>query len=179
MNTNLTNHLNNENQPAMQTLTRKSNQWTTTQELRSLLKTNLGLNSRQVSVSKGHSTQYLTITIRDACVNIAKVKEFAKSFNTWNMDITDCVTGQSIEVKTTDEVDVIHAANFIEEIKATIPFCEVGSGQPLSNGCVLWLDKQGFYVGRDQKRMHYIYEFDVRKGTDWAIQGLALQVARI
>lgn len=165
---------------------RSSNDWVTTAQLRALLKSNLGLNSRQVTCAKSHSTQYLEITIRDPLVNRAAVKSFAKSFSTWNMDNTDYVSGQSVNVSTTKEVDAAHAAPYIGEIKAMIPrVAELlqgdgsGGGLTLSTGAVLWVDRQGFYVGREQERQHYVRAMDDLAGKDWAVESLALQMSRM
>lgn len=166
----------------LEPITRKPSDWLTTAQIRAMLKNNLGLNSRQVTVSKRHSQQYLDITIRDAAVAVAKVQEFAKSLSTWTMDNTDYCSGQSINVSTTGEVDAIHAAPFLEEIKRVIPTMAPGEthGLGLSNGSVLWLGgHQGFYIGREQERGSYISEHDARAGKDWAIQALALQMAKI
>ncbi len=158
---------------------RKTNDWITPGQLRALLKNSLKLNARQTTVSKSHSQQYLEITIRDATVNIPQVQQFARMFHTWSMDNTDYCCGQSVHVHTTAEVDAIHAAPWIEEIKRTIPLCEVDSGKGMSNGTVLWLDRQGFYVGRDQERGQYVNQWDAQNGTDWAVLALALSMARV
>jgi len=161
------------------TIERNCNDWATTQELRALIKKNLGFNAKQVSCSKGHSNQYLTITVRDPKIDISKVYEFAKSFNTWSMDNTDYVQGQSVNVATTREVDDIHCIPNLEELKACIPLAVMGSGVPMKNGLTLWLDDRGYYIGKDQKRTHYVSTWDVQNGTEWAIKSLALNMARI
>lgn len=167
-------------------IARKKNEWVTTEQLRVLLKNNLDLNARKVSVSRRSSNRYLSITIRDASVDIKAVEDFAAKFNTWTMDNTDYVEGQSIDVSTTREVDAAHAAPFVVEILAKIATAKSNLGQTLANGSMLWLDEQGFYISSGVKhassgfkRMSYIYESDARAGTDWAIHRLALQASRI
>lgn len=91
----------------------------TTKELAALLKT-AGWNASKVTVKCKHSQTYLTVTIRDAAVDVAAVKAFCDKHNTWSMDMSDYVSGQSIEVKTTKEVDAAHAAPFLPAIKATV-----------------------------------------------------------
>lgn len=163
----------------MTTLTRSSNDWISPAALRVLLKNNLGLNARKVTVREGHSRQYLTITIRDASVDRNAVKAFASTFSTWHMDNTDYVTGQSISVETTREVDAIHAAPYIEEIKAAMEKVEMGSGIKVSNGAFFWLTSQGFYFSRDLKRTPYVSEPDARRGAEWALRALGLNMSQI
>jgi hypothetical protein len=163
-------------------ITRKSNEWIDAPQLRTLLKQNLGLNARQVTVSRGHSLQYLAITIRDASVDISAVEAFAKSLDTWQMDQTDYVTGQSISVRTSSEVDAIHASQMIDEIRVMIPkFDHCGQGEKLSTGAILWrgIDAHGFYVQRGQKRGQNVHDWDVMNRTEWALEALARQAARI
>ena len=114
---------------------RKSSTFLDTAEIRALVKKNLGYTSKQISVSARHSRQYVTMTVRDATVDLDRVEHFRKSLDTWIMAIDDCVTGQSIEVCTTSEVDAIHAAPFVEEA-AQIAFelTQPGQWKRASNG---------------------------------------------
>ncbi len=153
--------------------------------LRALLKQNLGLNARQVSVSKGHSYTWLTITVRDASVDLEAVKAFAAPFDTSHTDVTDYHTGQSVDVKTTREVDDIHAAPHVEDIKRAIALIKsgtVGCGTRLANGKLLWCNDREYYVTADlnsSRRGCYIYAHDVDSGAEYAIRALALQSARV
>lgn len=160
---------------------RKANDWVSVSELRSLIKSNLGYNARQVTVSKPHGNQYLHVTVRDAKVDFRKVEEFAKSFNTWTIDNTDYCEGQSINVRSTDEVNNAHAQPYIEEVKRLVSIAEMGHGYDLSNRFTLWLTEQGFYVSDcGNSRSQYVNEFDARNDVHgWAINRLALAVARL
>lgn len=174
--------------PALVALKRDSNNHTTPAELRALLKQTLGINARQVSVSKGHSYTWLTITVRDASVDLEAVKAFASPFDTSQTDVTDYHTGQSVEVTTTKEVDAVHAAPHVEDIKRAIAVIVSGSqgcGVQLANGKYLWRSAErggDYYVLRDLNGVHrgcYIWGADVEQGTNWAIEALALQAARV
>jgi hypothetical protein len=85
------------------------------QQIQRLIKNNLGFDSRQISVSVSKSLQYVTLTVRDASVDLDRVRCFRKSLDTWSMAQDDVVSGQSIEVRTTIEVDATHAAPFVDE----------------------------------------------------------------
>jgi hypothetical protein len=169
--------------PEVETLAAARKTFFTTAELRQLLKQNLGLNARQVTVSGRNSITYLTITVRDASVDVAKVKEFAKSCDTWKCDQSDYCSGQSINVETTKEVDAIHAAPFVAEISATVKKMQdggTGCGDKLSTGAFLWRQDREYYVGRmDGNRGCYVWRADVDAFQPWAITALALQMSRI
>lgn len=174
-------------------LPRSRNDWTTPAELRALLKQNLKLNARQVTVSRGHSNTWLTITVRDPLVDVAAVKEFARPFNTSNVDQTDYHSGQSVEVTTTKEVDAVHAAPFVADVKRAVEEIKVVNAKTENHGCATklandkWLHRSNerggdYYVARDLNggpRGCYIWGLDVDAGTDWAIEALALQAARV
>jgi len=144
-----------------------------------MIKSNLGLNARQVTVSKSSSIQYLRVTIRDAAVDIKAVKSFAKALDTWTMDQTDYCEGQSVHVDTTREVDDAHASPFIAEIERLVPQLSEYGGVKLSTGAVLWGYDRDFYVSREGSRGPNVWAPEVRAGKDWAIRSLALQAARI
>lgn len=165
----------------LETISRSRNDYVTPAELRSLLKANLGLNARKVTVSTGSSTTYLTITIRDAGVDIAAVKAFASKFNTWTIDNTDYCEGQSVRVTTTREVDDTHAAPHLEEIRAVVARIGESSIETLSNGKRLWSCDREFHVtaNDDRDRGCYIQACAVRAGEAYAIRALALQMARV
>lgn len=169
----------------IESVTRSSNDWTTPAALRVLIKENLGYNARQISVRRRSSNQYLEIVVRDASVNLPAVEAFAAKLATWSIDNTDYCTGQSVHVETTREVNDLHAAPFIEEIKTAVKVIltpDNGTGTKLSNGKWLWKSDQGYWVTAELnggKRGCYIWPFDVETGTDWAISALALQMARV
>lgn len=161
------------------TTTRSNRDYIEAPALRALIKQNLGYNARQVTVSGGSSIRYLTVTVRDPAVDLQKVRQLAKSLDTWTMDVTDYCEGQSVNVKTTSEVDDAHGAPFVAEIAATVPTVPEGKGVTLSNGCVLWHSDGEFYVTRGTARGCYIRARDVLIMTDWAIKALALHMARV
>jgi len=149
--------------------------------LRTLLKANLGLSARKVTVSARNSINYLTITIRDASVDIQAVRDLAASLSTWSMAIDDYVSGQSINVELTEEVKTALAGPLLEEIKRVSAKVVLNQGEGLSTGAVLWLTDQGFYIARSAtgKRGTYIWQHDVRAGSEWAIAKLALDASQI
>jgi hypothetical protein len=87
---------------------KSANDWITPESLRADLKA-AGWNARRVSVKQGYGHQYIDVTVRDATVDINALKAFTKKHSTWSMDQTDYVSGQSITVRTTEEVDAAHA----------------------------------------------------------------------
>jgi len=152
--------------------------WIKPAELRALLKLNLGLNARQVSVSKRHSLQYLTVTIRDASVNIKMVEDFSSKFSTWTMDNTDYVEGQSISVELSDEVKDSLAAQkraTVEssEIPAPNQLLEIVEGIYLcSDSSYTWLERKS-----DYKRTSGVWTNDLAMKRESTINHLALQLA--
>lgn len=169
------------NSESIATLSRKPSDFIQPKSLRALLKQSLGLSSRKVSVSKGSSITYLTITVRDASVDLQAVKDFAARLSTWSMSIDDCCTGQSISVEIPREVKASLAAPFIEEIKRVAPTVRMDSGERLSTGAILWLTDQGFHISRPdtQKRGTYIWSHDVLLGAEWAVSKLAFDASQI
>jgi hypothetical protein len=163
------------------TLTRNKTDWVTAPQLRQMLREALKLNSRQITVSGGPGTRrYLIITVRDAAVDLAAVKQFAAQLSTWEMDMTDYVTGQSVSVESSKEVNAAHAAPFRAEIARSIPLVQGGGGLVLSNGTVLWCDEvQGYFITRDQVRGCYIWKSDADRLATYAVEALALQMARL
>lgn len=159
---------------------RNSFDWIEPVELRALLKNNLGLNARQVSVSSKHGTQYLKITIRDARVDVHAVKEFAKSLNTWEMDVTDYVTGQSIEVTTSDEVDDAHAAPFLDlareiaQAATDMPERSVKALDDVLDGLLLNVERGEMWLSRGGARRPYRRGYELRES--WAIRAIALDI---
>jgi len=89
--------------------------WRSAKEVANLLK-EAGWNSSKVSV-KAPRLQYVTVTVRDASVDVAAVKEFCDNLDTWSMGLDDVASGQSITVQTTEAVNMAHAAPFVETIK--------------------------------------------------------------
>jgi hypothetical protein len=157
---------------------RKSNDWTTPAELRTLLKANLGLHAKQVSVKQGHSLCYLTITIRAASVNVAAVEQFAKTFNTWSMDMTDYVTGQSVDVVLSDEVREALAAPFIPVIEsATLP--DDRQGTEIVPGVMLWnVDRNCYLSSRTSSdRSQNVWTQDLAMKSPCTVRRLALSLA--
>jgi len=174
---------NNTESAAVLPIARKSNQWLDAKDIRNLLKQNLGLNSKQVSVSKGHSTQYMKLTVRDASVELAKVEAFARALDTWNMDVTDYVTGQSLTVETSEEVDAIHRAPFIakvHELIALVPTMEDKAALILDDVCDglrLWKDAGEVWFTRGERRRCYRRTRSLSE--DWSVEALALDIARL
>jgi hypothetical protein len=165
------------------TATQKS---TTPAELRTLLKSELGLNSQQVTVAKSHSNQYLEITVRDSRVHLPTVEKFAAKYNTWSMDVTDYVTGQSVTVKTTDEVDDAHAAPWMETILGLLPHienCERFDSwlalDEIKPGMQMQFDQCEVWLTLGRERRCYRRRSAVLSRESWAIRALALDIARL
>ena len=128
---------------------RHPSKWLEASELRGLLKQNLGYSSKQVSVSARNSRQYLTVTVRDPKVDLARVEAFAKSLSTWSMAMDNVVTGQSITVTTTGDVDDAHAAPFVEEaFEIAFAAREPGFIRTASNGVFVMHQGFDFVVSR-------------------------------
>jgi len=169
-------------QPLPSLPARRPHDYLSTAQVRALIRQNLGYNNKQVSVSQRHSLQYLTVTVRDPKVDLARVIEFADHLDTWTMDQSDYCEGQSLNVQTTDEVDAAHAAPFIEEIKAKAAALSTdtnGRAFSLSNGKMLHKSDQGYYVTNGDQRGTYIWPHDVERGSQYAIASLAKQAARV
>jgi hypothetical protein len=162
-----------------ETLTRSSSERVTPEALRQLIKANLGYNARQVTVS---SDGYpgLRITVRDASVDLAKVKAFAKPFHTAQSDETDYHWGQSVRVETTREVDEVHAAPHFEEIRNAVTIVAEGNALILSNGKYLQHERGEMWVTANDlaDRGCYIRAYEAKRET-WAVEALALQMARV
>lgn len=157
---------------------RDSNNWITPAELRALLKANLGLNARQVSVKQNSSSCYLTITIRDASINVSTVEKFAKSFHTWHMDMSDYVTGQSISVALSDEVRETLASQTRHVIEA----CEIpekNQGHEIIPGIMIWTSNNDTYIERrsDRKRSPNVWTNQLAMKCESTIKYLALHLA--
>ena len=160
------------------TFTRKSNDWLENSEIRKLLKQNLGYTAKQVTVSARHSRQYVSITVRDACVDVAQVKAFGKSLSTWSMTIDDVVTGQLIEIKTTREVDAAHAAPFVEEaFQIAFALTEPGKAKTASNGVYVICQGHDFICKR-QNSNDYHYGGSRDDAVSKSSFQLALAIAR-
>lgn len=163
---------------------RKQSDWITPVALRSLIKTNLGYNARQVTVSTGCSRKWLTITIRDPKVDVMRVQNFANDFDTMECHQDDSYTGQSVSVTTTSEVDDAHGLPFVGEIQAKVAELKLlghGCGLDLSNGSMLWLNQQGYWVERADRRASHCWQWDAENdtGAGWALKKLAKDMARV
>ena len=157
---------------------RRANQWVEAPELRGLLKQTLGLNARKVSVSARHSTQYLTVTVRDASVDLKALERFCASLNTWSMDETDYVSGQSINVTTTREVDEAHAAPFLEEAAKIAAELEcAGQWIPASTGAHVRFDGWRFEVSQPDVYRSY-WGGERSNALAGKLHHLALAIAR-
>lgn len=157
---------------------RKSNDWITPAELRTLLKANLGLNAKQVSVKQRSSLGYLTITIRDASVNVAAVEQFAKTFDTWSMDMTDYVTGQSIDVTLSDEV----RETLAQQTRHLIEACEIpgaNQGHEVVPGVMMWNVDNNTWIERrtDRKRSTNVWTRHLATKCESSIKQLAVDLA--
>lgn len=158
-------------------------------EIRATLKSQLGYNARQVTVSAPGSNTYVTITIRDASVDVEKVQALAKSLHTWSISQDDVASGQSVHVKLTDEVRAALAAPFIPEITAALQKLAasviVGESDSiqLSTGAFLCRDFAGrdIYVCRvsNQARGNYVWAADALALAPSAVLALALQAKNV
>ena len=153
--------------------------YVTPETLRALLKSNLGLNARKVSVRQGSSIRYLTIVVRDPSVDVAAVEAFANHFYTWTMDNTDYCEGQSVSVDLSDGVHAAFVARFKDEILASLDEAKAQGGKTLSNGKLLRHSWHGYHVENGEKRGTYVQDFDVDRRTPWAVDALALQAAQV
>lgn len=134
---------------------RSPSDWIEAPALRVLLKQNLGLNARKVTVSARSSTQYLNVVIRDSAVDVKAVKAFCASHSTWSMDQTDYCSGQSIRVVITDEVIKAHAAPFMAEAaEIALKLDQPGQWMRASNGASVSFDGRELTAERDYKRYY-------------------------
>ncbi len=141
---------------------RKKSEPLTPEQLRNLLKVNLGLNSKMATVKSGSSMSYLTITVRDACVDIDRVVEFAASLSTWEMDVTDYCSGQSITVEVAGNVqDVLAERVYNRVVNCDIP--KDGQGLEVAPGIILW--RNGFEVWMERKE-------DRKRSTEFRVGDL-------
>ena len=97
-----------------------------TRMIRERIKKELGYNARQVSVRQhpcGYSDSF-TFTVRDATVDIKKVEAFAHQFESIRRDeyTQEILSGANtyVNTRTTESVDAIHAAQYIEAVKNAI-----------------------------------------------------------
>lgn len=156
---------------------RNVNEWVTPEKLRALIKANLKLNARQVTVKCAHSLQYVTLTIRDAGVDIAKVEAFAKSFATWSMDNSDYVTGQSVEVVLASEVREALAQS-MRHIVDAMEIPAPGKGLEVAPGIILWnVDRNVWLSRKDGKRSTNQWTDDIVSREEWALNHIALNLA--
>ncbi len=153
--------------------------YVTPETLRALLKSNLGLNARKVSVRQGSSIRYLTIVVRDPSVDVAAVEAFAKHFYTWSMDNTDYCDGQSVSVSLSSNVKEALIAQFKGEILASLAEAKAQGGKTLSNGKLLRFSCYGYHVETSERRGSHISQIDVEQQTPWAVDALALQAAQV
>jgi hypothetical protein len=155
-------------------------------ELRVMIKTELGYNTRQVSVSSGSSWTYLTITIRDAKVETSKIQALAKSLHTWSMDQSDYCEGQSVRVVETETVRAERAAPFVAEITAALQKLATGAADTcieLSTGAHLLRSSDGRDVEvfrfSTQARGVRVWAADALRLSPSSIVTLALDAARV
>lgn len=161
------------------TATRSPHDHLSTVQIAALLKSNLGLTRRQVSVAAPNSRTYVTITVRDAAVDLAAVRAFAATLHTWTMDQADYCEGQSVHVRTTKDVDAAHAAPFLAEIIQAVERSQDRTIEPLSKGAALWNIDGEMWVMRGHERGTYIRAHDAKTLAFWAIEALALHLARL
>ncbi len=150
----------------------------TTAEIRQILKA-AGINSKRASVAARHSLTYVTITVRDHTA-LAATKAAVKGLNTWSMDNTDYVEGQSVTVTLSDEAREAISAPFVATVEAAaIP--EMNSGNEILPGVILWNTQQGVYVSKSnsQERRPYVCAFDIEAKPPWAISRLAFNIAEL
>ena len=160
----------------------KSSRFLSPAEVRSLLKQNLQINSRQVSVKTNSSVRYLTLTVWDANVDIEAVRSFAASLDTLEMDMTDYCSGQSIAVVISDEVKDALAAPYLEFVRG-IKFPEApGVGNYVGNGVIAWrVDEHrcNFSISKTNFETRNLTVWDIKDGVDWAIRAAAYEIAII
>lgn len=165
----------------METITilpRNKNQWITPQELRALLKNNLGITAKQASVKKGCGVRYLDITIRDPRLDFRAVEKFAKTLDTWSMDETDYCDGQSISVHLSDEVKTAMIQKYLH-IAQAFELPPVGQCAEVLPGVYMCHADHNCYLWRDDNkdRSQYMYSYNIANKTPWAIEGFAYKIA--
>jgi hypothetical protein len=163
-----------------ETLPRSSNDWISAADLRALIKQTLGYNQRQVTV-RGESSQYLKIIVRDAAVDVAAVEQLAKGLHTWSMAIDDYVTGQSVHVSTTAEVDAAHAAPFVAVIRETIARILAGGSNQIEAGFFLMHHDRDAYIWDSEANRHSVRVWapSIASLDERSIQHLALRFGQM
>jgi hypothetical protein len=162
----------------MTELPRKPGDWVTPEILRALLKQNLGLNTRKVSVKKRSSNTFLAITILDPSVDFAAVKRFAKQFDTFSMDNTDLATGQSVDVELSDKVRTALAVCYRFQIE-NCPIPERNQGHEIAPGITMWnIDNEVWLERRsDRKRSGRVLTSELKIKARSSVDHLAVQLA--
>ena len=153
-------------------------------ELRAKIKTELGYNARQVTVSCGSSHTYLRIHVRCPKVDTKRVEELAASLHTWTMDQSDYCEGQSVHVEETAEVRRHRAAPFLAEITAALTALAADkelSSVSLSTGAYLFRSDRDIYVCRpsNNARGHGVWAHSALALDASCVTTLALQAARV
>lgn len=156
--------------------------WFTPAEIRTLLKERLGLKASKVTVSSEFANEYVTITIRKADVNVARVERFADTLNTWRSNHDDTHDGQSVSVSITDGVREELASPYIEPVMTAIKGVwevskldgvEVVPGVVFSAPCGNELSLSNIDT---HNRSKYLAGWDLLRGTPWAVNSVAFSI---
>jgi hypothetical protein len=121
---------------------------------------------------------YLVITILDPSVDFDAVELFAKTFDTFRMDETDYVTGQSVEVVLSDKVRETLAACYRFQI-ANCPIPERNQGHDIAPGVTMWnVDNEVWLERRaDRKRSGRVLTSELKIKARSSVDHLAVQLA--
>jgi len=142
--------------PAIE-FTRKPGDFLSTKQVQSILRSNLGLNAKQATVSKRSSSTYLRVTLRDASVDYGALRSVVSSLSTWSMDNTDYVSGQSVSLEITPEVRAEWGGKYAQAIElALAKITGENQGAEVLQGVMIWKDDYGQHyatkTGGDYKR---------------------------
>lgn len=102
---------------------------TATKEIRKELKSQLGYNSRQVSVSSRYYGS-ITFTVRDANVDLEKVKQFSYQYESIRRcEVSgDILSGGNtfVDVQVSETVEAIWAEDYIEDVAVAVALLKAG-----------------------------------------------------
>jgi len=139
-------------------------------EIRKQLKSVLGYNAKQVSIRKRHYTA-LVFTVRDASVNVEKVKKFAKDFEKidYCQYTGEILSGGNtyVEVELSEGVKDELAKEHLEDVmiamslvKAGLDYAKINDNATLlkvdSTSCNLSFTKTGDVCGSIEGRNYWI-----------------------
>ena len=117
--------------------------WLTPAQVRKKLRSVLGLNTKQASVRKARSPQYLTIALHDPNADIKRLHDFCEALDTWSMGADDVVSGQSVKLEFSPAVQLALALQELPVVRKALDECLGGSE---TSDC-----RDGYYLARDTR----------------------------